>query len=211
MARTLKDDSGNEVCLFPLDILHMTQDIGGGYSHAGTYAMDLVGTKQYHDPVYASVEVKLVFVENIASGGNIRVWESVEKVVTPSGLDYMHYMVLHDENPPFGALNVEVKQGNIIGHSGIAGPPSMTGDHSHIETALGKYSGGYPLIQNSYGNWMLKNSTEPYKVFFINDTPVINGFGHDWKTFEGGVTPPIDEDRRKGIIPLIVSNALYGY
>ena len=45
--QTLKDKDGNEVMLFPLPYMKITQGENGSYSHRGTLNIDFVGWNKY--------------------------------------------------------------------------------------------------------------------------------------------------------------------
>lgn len=182
---------GYEVCLFPLSYLMMSQDEGGDYSHAGTLCVDFLGWgangRIYDCPYYAPCTCKLVN-STIDPGNNMRVWESVDKVHLPDGtLDYICWQFGHDENPPYSTVGTIVQQGALIGHTGTAG--QVTGDHVHYNVARGHFVGGERVPPNN--NFQLKNSIHIYDANYVNDTPIIQGYGHNWRTYNGGgPTPP---------------------
>lgn len=179
-------DDGLEVVLFPLEYLYMTQDEGGDFSHAGTYNLDFVGyngtSVVKKCPYYAPCTLKCVAIWDANS--NQRVYESVNKVHLADGtIDYLTIEFAHDDNPQFKIGDV-VPQGNLIGHTGTTG--NVTGDHVHTCCGKGKYQG---FTRRSSGLYDLTNRTHYWLATYVNDTPIIRGFGHPWQIFEGGSTP----------------------
>ena len=129
---------GYEVALFPLVALYLYQDEGVG-SHVGTYNMDFHGyefnlgthqwTRQNNAPIYAPCTCKIVFQENSYSAGNIRIFQSVNRVYTPGGLRYILFYFGHDPSPPVSGVGTVCNQGQLIYHTGNYGV--STGDHTH--------------------------------------------------------------------------------
>lgn len=180
---TLTDRAGNQIALFPMEYMNISQGEGGSYSHQGSYAMDFLGWgangRITHCPYYAPFDCHVV---QHASYYNI--WQSNNKVVTPSGFQYVSFVVMHDDNPP--PLGAHRSMGEEIGKTGMnagSGGSPVTGDHLHLDGASGTFvgwmSGGKDLI----------NREHLYNLFYINDTVIINDYGYNWKTYNGGITP----------------------
>lgn len=184
--QTLVAQDGYEVCLFPLDILYMTQDEGGDYSHQGTYNVDFVGTTA-QAPLYAPVTMKVVGTSLSYEGGNNVKFESVNPVHLANGnLDYLTIEFSHDSNPPVTTIGQVVAQGQLCYHTGTYG--YVTGDHVHTCAGEGHYSG---IVQRPpYGWWDLANRIHYWDACYVNDTTIIQGYGHDWRTWDEPVTPP---------------------
>ena len=181
---------GKEVFLFPLAYLNMSQDEGGNYSHAGTLSIDLMGWgpngRVYNCPMYAPCTCRLVNV-TFDPSANARVWQSVDEVHLADGTrGYVCWQFGHDNNPPYSTVGTVVQQGDLIGHTGSAG--YVTGDHTHFNVARGTYDGFEQVPPNS--NWQLKNSMHVYDACYVNDTVIIQGYNHNWRTYDGGITPP---------------------
>lgn len=178
----LKASDGFEVMLFPLSYMDITQGENGGYSHNGILAMDFAGYNQsgvIEDcPMYAPCTCKCVAIIDTYNNG--RVFESIEKVHTPIGFDYVTFMCFHDENPIANVGDI-FNQGEIFAHTGTAG--DVTGDHTHFNTAIGKYQGWENIPPDDNGQ--LINSRHIYDICYINDTVIINGLNYIWKTFKG--------------------------
>ena len=192
---------GYEVALFPMPYLYMTQDEGGDYSHFGTYNIDLSGRdadgKLYNAPIYAPCKSRLVYMENSYASGNIRVFESVDYVHTPTGLRKILYYFGHDSNPPINVLGTVVEQGSLIYHTGTYGV--TTADHVH--TCMG-YA---PWISQSvsmterppYNHEDLTNRLHYWDTVYVNDTIIEQGFDHDWVIYDGPIPPTPSKPKSK--------------
>jgi hypothetical protein len=177
------DSQGNQVALFPMEYIYISQGENGSYSHQGILAIDFLGWnsngRKLKCPYYAPCDCKVVY-----HASYYNVWESLEPVVTPQGLNYICFEVAHDDTPP--PLGTTAEQGDLIGHTGTNG--HVTGDHLHLNTAIGHYQGFYTVAT---GKRQLVGSSHIYKTFYVNDTTIKNGYGYTWVVFNGGVIPTI--------------------
>lgn len=192
---------GHEVALFPMPYLYMTQDEGGDFSHAGTYNIDFVGYNGSsvitNAPLYAPCSLRIRRI--VADGSNGLILDSVDKVHLPNGtLDYITLSVAHSNNPPSMTVGHTFNQGDLFYTTGTAG--FVTGDHVHI--CVGQGSGG-DLVQRSTGNWDLSNRIHMWDGLFVNDTTIIQGYGHDWRTWDEPPVPPTVSKKHK--FPFIVA------
>lgn len=181
-------NDGNEVMLFPLPYMYISQGEGEQYSHAGTYNIDFLGYgangRIYQAPYYAPCSCKCVRVFGSGADANGRVFESLDRVHTPNGLQYVSFLTFHDNNP-IASLNQVFTQGDLIGHTGTEG--YVTGDHVHLNCANGKYAGYEHVPPDNQGQ--LVNSTHIYDICYVNDTVLVNDYGYNWITYSGGHTP----------------------
>lgn len=203
--QTLVASDGHEVCLFPMDMLYITQLSGpGSLSHCCGHPIDIVGnTPQY--PLYAPFSCHLVWSW---PDGNERSYTSDNPVwyATPNGngwtLGYVTVCFTHQNNPP---TKTSFKQGEVIAHTGTSG--NVTGDHCHLDQStlpnVGNVSFG---VTCAYGNlcYALNGSTDPTKIYFINDTNVVQTLGLNFSTWEGGVTPPQPQPESRKYVPLLL-------
>lgn len=194
--QTLIADDGYEVALFPMPYLYMTQDEGGDYSHLGTYNIDFVGYNGSgvitRAPIYAPVTMKVTSYSPSFTGGNAVIFESVNRVHLANGqLDYLTIMFMHDNNPPYTTTGATVQQGQLCYHTGTYG--QVTGDHVH--SCVGQGRGGQ-FIQRSSGNWDLSNRIHYWQGVYTNDTTIIQGYGHDWHTWNGQPASGGDKKRK---------------
>lgn len=173
---------GKEVMLFPLEYMYISQGENGSYSHQGTLNIDFLGWgtngRVYNCSIYAPCSCRCVAI--ISGSDNGRVFTSLERVHTPRGLEFVTFMFFHDNNP-IASVGDTFNQGTLIAHSGTAG--NVTGDHTHFNTANGLYLGGHTVPPA--GQWELINSEHIYDICYINGTNIIDGYGYDWKKYNG--------------------------
>lgn len=188
--QTLVARDGHEVALFPMPYLNMSQDEGGDYSHQGTYNIDFLGWgangRILQAPIYASCTMKVVAYNAGYAWGNTVVFESVDKVHLPNGqLDYFCISFGHDSNPPVTVVGATVNQGQLCYHTGTYG--NVTGDHVHLCVGQGHYQG---FTQRQSGNYDLTNRIHCWDGTYVNNTVIVNGYGHDWREYTEPPIPP---------------------
>lgn len=194
---TLVAQDGYEVALFPMEVLHMTQDEGGDYSHAGTYNIDFVGTYNRY-PLYAPCKLR---IRRIVTDSNGLILDSVNPVHLPNGnIDYITLLVAHDNNPISMTVGHVFDQGELFYHTGTYG--FVTGDHVHM--CIGQGAGG-TLVQRTGGNWDLSNRIHMWNGLFVNDTTIIQGYGHDWRVWDEPTPPPPTPTRKKHKFPFVIA------
>lgn len=178
--QTLKTPSGVECVLFPMQYMNITQGVNGKFSHKGDMALDLAGKDTGIDPIFMPCTMKVVWKDPKIGGV---LYESTKKVHMADGTeDYIHMMTLHDNKISDLAMGKTFKQGQETGDEGTAG--RATGNHVHLVFGKGKYTGGYPMKQNSYGTWVLPKQIDPRNVMFINGTTIKNDLGYNFKTYK---------------------------
>ena len=192
-------NDGHEVALFPLEILHMTQDEGGDYSHQGTYNIDFVGTYSNY-PIYAPCTMKVVGTSLSYAGGNNVQFQSVDKVHLANGqLDYLTIEFSHDPNPPVTTIGQVVQQGDLCYHTGSYG--YVTGDHVHTCCGEGSFQGSVSRPPNGW--YDLANRIHYWDAVFVNDTQIVQGYGHDWRTWDEPPVPPSTKKKHK--FPFVIA------
>ena len=182
--QTMVDSNGVQVSLFPLEYMNISQGemSGSGHSHATSYAMDFLGWdangRVLKCPYYAPFDCRVV-----QRASYYAIWQSLNQVITPRGKQYVTFVVMHDDTPPL--LGQQAVQGQLIGHTGTKTYEggTVSGDHVHLDGANGTFSGWMS------GGHDLLNREHLYKLFFINDTVIIDDYGYSWKTYTGGITP----------------------
>ena len=177
---------GYEVMLFPLPYMYISQGENGNYSHQGTYNIDFLGWgangRIYQAPMYAPCTCRCVATIDVNNNG--RIFQSLNKVHTPNGLQYVTFMCVHDNNP-IASIGDTFIQGDIFAHTGTAG--NVTGDHTHFNCANGTYAGWENVPPLNHGQ--LKNSTHIYNICYINDTVIVDGLNYNWITYNGNINP----------------------
>ena len=194
--QTMVAQDGYEVALFPMSYLYMTQDEGGDTSHQGTYNLDFIGwngsSKVYNAPLYAPCTMKVVHTWLNYSGGNAVFFESVNKVHLANGtLDYLTIFFAHDPNPPYTTIGQVVNQGQVCYHTGEYGV--AYGDHVHSCCGQGHYSG---TTVRPTGHTDLTNRIHYWDAVYVNDTTIVQGYNHNWRTWSGPIPPtPIERSK----------------
>ena len=183
-------NDGKEVMLFPLPYMYISQGEGESYSHAGTLNIDFLGWdtngRVYQCPYYAPCSCKCVAAWS-SSDDNGRIYESLDKVHTPNGLQYVTFLFFHDDNPT-SVVGTQYTQGDLIGHTGTTS--HVTGDHVHFNCANGKYNGYEHVPPDNQGQ--LVNSAHIYNICYVNDTYLVQDYGYNWRIYQGGHTPTTD-------------------
>lgn len=173
---------GQEVCLFPMQYMRITQGENGFASHKGDLSIDNAGKDTGIDPVFAPVSARLVWKDKPGSGNGM-LWESVYPVLLANGsVSYIHWILWHDNYVSDFYVGQIVNQGVRIGDEGNAG--NATGNHSHIGFGSGKAPTGYPLVKSQYGTWVLAKAMHVYDACYINDTTIIANGGYAWKSYD---------------------------
>lgn len=186
---------GYEVMLFPLAYLYMSQDEGGNYSHLYTYSIDLLGWgangRILNCPYYAPCTCKCVQV-----GSGSVVWQSVDKVHYANNiLDIVTFHCAHDDNATVHYVGEIIQQGDLLGATGKTG--HVSGDHLHLNTARGAFAGFYNV---GTGHYQLRNATHVYDTCFVNDTVIKRGYNHNWRVYNGGITPDYRKFKFKWVL-----------
>ena len=189
--------NGKENFLFPLEYMYLSQgSYTATYSHNGCYAMDFIGWgangRIYKCPYYAPFSCHLV--RRWGSSSPSLVWQSDDEVNFVDGTtDYACIQFTHDDDVMQFTIGETRTQGQLIGHTGTYG---ASADHVHIEAKKGTYDGYH---RNSYGVYMLTNSTWLYNLMGVNDTVLrktyyVNHNGvrvnYPWREFSDSPTPP---------------------
>ena len=200
------EGTGLQLAVFPVhENCTITQGENGGYSHMGTYAMDITTGYQVVFPYYAPFDMEVV---EIISAYTQIAWQSKEKVKWVDGTeDYVSLWTIHDENFSRWKVGDSVTKNQEIGHSGQGG--SADGIHFHLESARGQYQGGF---FNSQRVFEIRNKAHNYDIYSIcNNNPkgepiIITGGNYPWKcnnTYQdgsgGGSTPTPDKRKNRYI------------
>lgn len=191
----LVGSDGKEVMLFPLPYIYISQGENESFSHGGILAIDFLGWdsngRVYQAPMYAPCSCKCVATIDDYNKG--RIFQSLDVVHTPNGLQYVTFMWLHDNNP-IASVGDIFTQGDLIGHTGTAG--NVTGDHTHMNMANGSFN-----PNNYWENGELVNSAHIYDICYVNYTVLVNDYNYNWQIYSGGVTP---SKYKKGKFPWVL-------
>lgn len=180
--------NGVQYAMYPNPIMNITQTINGYYSHRGTNAIDDAQADSGISNGYAPCDMVCVATDYGDAYGNAMFWQSTAPVITRShGQQYITMMVIHD-NTADAYVGLTVSQGQQLFSEGTAG--NATGNHNHIEVALGQWTGTHYVASGgstAWGTtvWMLPGNINPAEVFFVDDTQILDGGGLDWATTGG--------------------------
>lgn len=166
----LLDEQGNEVCLFPLSYLNVSN------GEHNLYAIDFLGWDsegRVNDcPCYAPFSGSVHSTEGTSN--NMIYWSDNPVRLVDGRLSNISILVAHSNTAP-PSIGDHFQQGDLFYHTGNA-PPS-TGDHLHLEVALGHVG-----WDSTYSH--LDNPDHVYDVMAINDTIVINDDGYNFRDYQ---------------------------
>ncbi len=177
--------NGTQYCMYPNPVMNITQTINGAYSHRGTNAIDDAQADNGRSNGYAPCDMVCVATDYGDAYGNAMFWQSQNPVITRShGTQYIHMMVIHDSTAN-AYVGMKISQGQQLFTEGVAG--NATGNHNHIEVALGKFGGTHYVASGYKTSWnttvyMMPNNINPAEVFFVDDTNIVDGGGLNWGT-----------------------------
>lgn len=170
-SQRLFDGQGNEVCLCPLEVIHLSQ---GEHQQ---YAMDFLGWdsgRVYNCPCYAPFSCEVVYTGN---SHNMICW-SINPVRLADGtLTHLSVLVAHSQTPP-KSVGQTYTQGELWYHTGnyASGGDYSSGDHLHMEFARGH-------VRWDRTGLHLDNPEHMYNVMAVNDTVMDYGMGYNWQTY----------------------------
>lgn len=188
-------NDGKEIMLFPLPYIYISQGENESFSHSGILAIDFLGWdsngRVYQAPMYAPCSCKCVATIDDYNKG--RIFQSLDAVHTPNGLQYVTFMWFHDNNP-IANVGDTFTQGDLIAHTGTQG--NVTGDHTHMNMANGSFN-----PNNYWKNGQLVNSDHIYDICYTNDTIIVDGYGYNWIEYSGELSPG---ENTKGKFPWVL-------
>ena len=178
----LFDTLGNEVALFPLEYINISQ---GEHQQ---YAIDFLGWgafgRVFDCPCYAPFSGHVV--STVGTAHNMIYWSFNPVRLVDGTLSDLTLLLAHS-NTPAPSVGTSYVQGQLFYHTGIE--PPATGDHLHLECSRGH------VLWDLSGTH-LDNPAHLWNTLAINDTVVIDGEGYDWRDYQGGVVPPEEEEKK---------------
>jgi hypothetical protein len=189
----LLDSLGNEVCLFPMEYLHLSQ---GEHS---LYALDFLGWNSlgrvYNCPCYAPFSGTVVYTGN----DHNCILESDDLVHMPDGsLNYGRVLVAHSYNAP--VLGTHYNQGDLFYITGNYG--FSFGEHLHMEVAS--------VVAKSIPYWNqggigIFGAIHMWDSLYVNDTVLLRPENYNWRTWDGPTPPtPTPTERKKHRFPWVL-------
>ena len=168
--QTMSDYEGNEVALFPMEYLHVSN------TEHQFYAIDFLGWdangRVYDCPCYAPFTGEVVYTGN---DHNMIFWSTNKIRFVDGTLDYATVLVAHSDSAP-AIVGSVMSQGSLWYHTGNYG--LSTGDHLHMEVARGH------VMWDGSGQHLL-NPYHMYDMLACNDTIIDSGEGYNWRIYEG--------------------------
>ena len=171
-SQRLYDGQGNEVCLYPLTYMHLSQ---GEHQQL---AMDFLGWNQsgrvYDCPCYAPFSCQVIYRGN---SHNMICWSLNPVRLADGTLTDLSVLVAHSQTTPKN-VGETYTQGELWYHTGnyASGGDYSSGDHLHIEFARGH------VRWDSTGKH-LKNPEHMYNVVCVNDTVMDYPMSYNWQTY----------------------------
>lgn len=174
----LFDNLGNEVCLFPMEYMQVSN------TEHQLYAIDFLGWNSlgrvYDCPCYAPFSGSVVYTGN---DHNMIYWSSNPVRCADNTLSNLSVLVAHSNTAP-ASVGTSFVQGQLWYHTGNYVPNVTSfGDHLHMEVAKGH------VMWDSSG-LHLDNPSHMCDIVCINDTTIVSTGGYTWVEYQGGVTPP---------------------
>ena len=172
---------------FPMDVINISQGYGSKSStHKLSYAIDLSGDSKDSENVYAPFDCKIT---KLYQPGDIEkhantVWlTSTKKVLSPNGsYGYLTISLTHPKEISNMKLGTKYKQGELICKEGKTG--NATGNHVHIEVAIGKTAGWSKKTDGNYSEYVILNKVKPEDYLFVKEDSIIKNIeykGDDYK------------------------------
>ena len=165
----LFDSQGNEVCLFPLEYMYISN---GPHN---LKAIDFLGWntqgRVYNCECYAPFSGSVVYTGN---DHNMIYWSNSPVRFADGTLDYATILVAHSMTSP-PSVGTSITQGDLWYHTGNYG--QSTGDHLHMEVAKGHVmwdSSTWTNLDSPYDMWNMMS---------VNDTTRVNDLGYNWRLY----------------------------
>lgn len=179
--KTDVEKSETQKCYFPMEYLRITQDEKIG-SHLNSLAMDFGGKDVFQDVCYAPCDLIVKRVRDNANGEIY--FESLSPVLFADGTtDYLHLLMLHDNNTYNHKVGDIIKQNQPFYKEGGMGKgnPTYFANHVHIEAGKGKWTNlkQYP---NDNGVYVSENQENLYNLFWLKHGTInLNDINHKFK------------------------------
>ena len=171
--------NGIQLAMYPFETMNITQGMNGAFSHKGRMAIDEAGKDAGICDAFAPFDATVVWVDTGKARSGVLI-TSDKPVLCADGTErIINFYAFHDNDITDLFVGKKLKQGEVFYQEGTAG--FATGNHVHYQTSDKPYTGGYPLFENEFGGWTLKNECSPVDVFWANDTIIRNARGYNWQ------------------------------
>lgn len=155
-------------CYFPMEYLRITQHENEG-SHLDSLAMDFAGKDTTKEWCYAPCDMRVIRIREDKENCGEIYFESLSPVLfADKTIDYLHLLMIHDDNSCNFVVGDTVKQGEKFYREGgkYKGDPDYYAAHVHIEGGKGKWKSPYhyPNLKNVY---ITENQEHLYNLFWL--------------------------------------------
>ncbi len=159
-----------------MKVLNISQGYGSESStHKLSYALDLSGNDAGKDNVYApfdAVVTKLYQPKDIKKHATTVWLTSTKKVLSPNGYyGYLTVSITHPNEILKMKIGTKYKQGDLISTEGKTG--NATGNHIHLEVAVGKKANWVKKVKGKYSEYVIVNAVKPTDYLFAKDDAII--------------------------------------
>lgn len=178
-----------ELAMFPTSILNIHQGMNEARSHKKSFSLDLVGKSREVIYAYAPFDCTIKWL----SEDNSRVlFESDNEVLLANEeKDFVQFILSNADEIKEYSIGQKFKQGEKIYQSGNYKVTVVV--HIDLKVARGKFEGQDPIepsflkpakcMYPERNHYKIKNQIEPYNIFWINDTEIIESSKYPWKTY----------------------------
>lgn len=170
---------GKQLAMYPFETMNITQGMNSTFSHKGRMAIDEAGKDVGICDAFAPFDATVVWVDKGSARSGVLITSDEPVLCADGTLRTINFYAFHDNDITDLYVGKKLKQGEVFYQEGTAG--FATGNHVHYQTSDKPYTGGYPLFENEFGGWTLKDECSPIDVFWVNDTVIRNARGYNWQ------------------------------
>lgn len=170
----------------PMKTVNLTQGYGStSSSHKISYAVDLSGQGAGKDEVFAPFDCKITKLyqpKDTKKHANTVWLTSTKKVLCANGYyGYLTVSITHPEEISNMKLGTIYKQGDVICREGATG--NASGNHIHLEVALGKKAGWSLLTKGSAREYVINNRVKPEEYLFLREDSIVRNLTYKKKKY----------------------------
>lgn len=180
---TAEKEEEYQLCYFPMNTLRITQNENIG-THKGSLAMDFAGADTTKEWCFAPCDLKVIRIRTEPENCGEIYFESLKPVKFADGtVDYLHLLMLHDDNSCNLVANQTIKQNEKFYREGgkYKGNPNHYAAHIHVEAGKGKWNTAYQFA-NEHGVYVIENQQHLYNLFWLKKgTQNYNDIEHKFK------------------------------
>lgn len=180
---------GIQLCVYPLEVMGLSQLMFTGPSHMGRPAIDDAGRGIGKCTAGAPFDALILWKKPYGSKTGILITNTRTVLCPHEKLGFVimpprtaNVLLWHDDDTSNLQEGQRIPQGTPFYTEGTA--DNASGNHIHIMVSFGEWDGNYPMdYLPKYNSYTLRNAVEPYNFFFVNDTVRRRDGGYPWKEF----------------------------